>query len=67
MFADILVRSNSFEQLIVWMIVIVVAAAILYAVIQYSGINIPPLFVKIIWLVLGAVFAILAVRLLFSL
>lgn len=55
------------EQWVIFLIVIAAALGILYAVCQYYGFPIPPIFLRIVGIVLVAAFAILAIRFLFSL
>lgn len=53
-----------------WFVCIIVIAAlcgITYAVLQYYGITIPPIFLRILGIVVVAAFAIIAIRFLLSL
>lgn len=50
----------------IWGVVIVGVLAVLFAFIQHSGIAIPPLFVRVFWIVIAVAFAIFAIKLIMS-
>lgn len=56
--------------LVDWFILIIVLAAVIgitYAVLNYFGVQIPPIFIRIVLIVIVAAFAIVAIRFLLSL
>jgi hypothetical protein len=57
----------SFGEIVIAIIIIAAVLGILYAVLQYFGVPIPPIVMKILCIVLIAALAIIAVRFLLSL
>lgn len=61
------ILGYSIGQVAIGLIILVAVVAVFYAYAQASGVAIPPLVVRIFWIVLGAALAIIAIRLLLSL
>lgn len=66
MFAQI-AAGLGIGQIAIYVIIIAAIVAIVYVALQRFGIAIPPLFVRVFWILVTAVVCILAVRFLLSL
>ena len=66
MFALAPVRTWDLQEWVVAIVIIAAVFAVVYYSLQYFGIPFPPLLLKIIGIVLVAVFAIAAIRFLFA-
>lgn len=58
--------AGAIAQWAIYGIIIVGVIVILLALLQWSGITIPPLFVRIAWIVVAVLFAVFAIKLLMS-
>lgn len=54
-------------QWVILIIVVIAVLAILWAFVQYSGVQIPPLLVKVFWIVVAAVICCVGVKIVMSL
>lgn len=63
--ADVVV--GGVPNLLIYLIIAVACAAVFYVFLKQSGLAIPPYIVQILWIVVAAVIAILAIRFLLSL
>lgn len=61
------VNTWALQDWIVFIVVIAAVIGVVYLALQYFGVTIPPIFVRIVGIVIVAVFAILAIRFLFAL
>ncbi len=58
--------AMSLVDILIWVVVLAACVGIVYLAMQYFGVGIPPVIVKIFWIVVIACLAIMAIRVVLS-